>query len=137
MENKYCWNCTEDEETGDIGADGLCDTCRELYLKVGTSFKRCCRCGGLVEYGGKNKTKKFDGCNCKTQFADYQDDIKKAIEDAHEGAIRQTVLIIKGVIYIKTLVKCGCSWVDTGLGIKYTPNEKYILTHDDIPLVWW
>lgn len=60
----YCWNCTEDEETQTIGDDGLCDACRDLYEKDGTTFIRCGKCGGLIEYGGKNKTKRGDACTC-------------------------------------------------------------------------
>ena len=64
MDDKYCWNCAEDEETGTIGNDGLCEECRELYKKDGITFERCVKCGGLIEHGGKNKTKNGDGCTC-------------------------------------------------------------------------
>lgn len=63
-ELKFCWNCAEDEETGNVGDDGLCCACRELYQKDGTTFERCIKCDGLIEYGGKNKTKCGDGCKC-------------------------------------------------------------------------
>lgn len=59
-----CWNCGEDEETQTIGDDGLCESCRDLYSKDGTTFERCGKCCGLIEYGGKDATKQGDACTC-------------------------------------------------------------------------
>ena len=62
---KLCWNCVEDDETGPIGNDGLCEYCRGLYEKDGTTFERCLVCNGLIEHGNKNATKDGDQCICK------------------------------------------------------------------------
>ena len=62
---KCCWNCSEDDEIGTIGNDGLCDYCRDLYEKDDTAFERCLVCNGLIEHGNKNATKDGDQCICK------------------------------------------------------------------------